>query len=123
MNTNNPFGEIIYAYTRQQAIADGVLVDLSDHPMTRKHWKIGLCCSSAVWTMIEEAVQQGKDLAGVLHDLYTLAKWAIKPNGDATDRICFRANIGKHEDVDLILHCGPGDTPLPCLTLMLPSDD
>jgi hypothetical protein len=26
---NHPFGEIIYAYTRKQAIADGVQVDIS----------------------------------------------------------------------------------------------
>ncbi len=73
--------------------------------------------------MIEDAVQQGQDLAGVLHDLYTLAKWSIRPCGEPTDRLTFRANVGSHTDVDLILHCGPGDTAVPVLTLMLPSDD
>jgi len=120
-DSNNPFGETIYAYTRQQAITDGVLVDLSDFPITKKHWKLQLCCTSAVWSLIEDALQSGNDLAGVLHDLYTLAKFNIKP-ATSQDRIYFKATVGRTTE-NFILHVGPGDTALPVLTLMLPSDD
>ena len=116
------FGSPIYSYSRSQAIEDGVLVDLSFLEISRQHWKIHIAASSSVWAIIEDAVQHhGKDLQGVLHDLYTLAKIHIKP-ATPQERIYFNGIVGR-KTYDFILHVGPGDTPVPCLTLMLPSDD
>lgn len=121
MNSSQFFGEPISVYTRKQAIADGTLVDLTPFEITRQHWKMPVACSAAVWSAIEAAVKQGKCLAGVLHDVFFLAKLSIRPNGNG-DRIYFKAIVGT-ETLDLILHCGPGDDPLPVLTLMTPHDD
>jgi hypothetical protein len=122
MNTNNDFfGEPIYCYTRKQAIEDKTLVDLSQLEITRQHWKLHCVCSSAVWVIIEDATTKGFDLTGILHDLFCLAKAKIPPQSK-TDRLYFKGTVADRT-YDLILHCGPGDDAVPCLTLMLPSDD
>jgi hypothetical protein len=47
-DTNNPFGETIYAYSRKQAVADGVLVDLSQFPEFKQTWKWNVACTDTV---------------------------------------------------------------------------
>lgn len=122
MQDNNPFGEVVYSYSRRQALEDGVLVDLSHLPISKQHWKLEIVTTAAVWNLIADAIAHDrKDLDGILHDLYCVAKTKI-PTQTKTDRIYFQATVGKGTH-QFILHCGPGDTPVPCLTLMLPSDD
>ncbi len=121
MTSNEFFGKPISVYTRRQAIEDGTLVDLTPFEITRQHWKMPLACSATVWTTIEAAVKEGKHLAGVLHDVFLLAKLSIKPNGNG-DRVHFTAIIGR-QTLDLIMHCGPGDDAIPVLTLMTRHDD
>ncbi len=104
MNHDEIFGAPIYSYTRQQALEDGVLVDLSLLEISRQHWKIHIAASSSVWAIIEDAVKHhGKDLQGVLHDLYTLAKIHIRP-ATSQDRICFKAIVGR-KTYDFIRKC------------------
>ncbi len=122
MTQDNPFGEVVYSYSRKQAIEDGVLVDLSEVDSIKQHWKHPFACTSTVWAIIETALQQpGKDVSGICHDISTMAKLAMRTKQDA-DQICFRVIIAarRHE---LKLHIGPGDTPAPVLTLMLPNED
>ena len=122
MSCENPFGETIYSYSRSQAIEDGVLVDLSQADSIRQHWKHPFACTSAVWTIIEEALQHpGQDVSGICHDISTMAKLAIRSVRE-TEQIRFTVIItGKMHA--LKLHIGPGDTAAPVLTLMLPYED
>ena len=123
MNSSNEnvFGAPRHSNSRRRAIKDRVLVDLSSLEITRQHWRIQIACSSSVWAIVEDAVlQHGKNIQGVLHDLYTLAKLNAKPN-TIQDRIHFQATVGR-KTCDFVLHVGPGDTPIPILTLVLPSD-
>ena len=60
MTNENLFGETIYSYSRAQAIEDGVLVDLSHVDSIRQHWKHPFACTSAVWGIIEEALQRDR---------------------------------------------------------------
>lgn len=121
MEINDLFGEPIYSYSRAQAIKDGVLVDLSQFEVIREHWKIEFCCTAAVWGVIEDAVEKhGKDYAGILHDISHMAKLAIgKHSGDTLHFDCI---VGS-ELRSFKLHCGPGDTPVPVLTLMFSDED
>jgi hypothetical protein len=122
MTNENPFGEVIYSYSRAQAIEDGVLVDLSNVDSIRQHWKHPFACTSAVWAIIEEALtKEGQDLAGICHDISTMAKLALR-GGREGDRVLFTVIITgrKHS---LKLHIGPGDTAAPVLTLMLLNED
>ncbi len=125
MSNENVFGETIYSYSRAQAIEDGVLVDLSQVESIRQSWKHPFACTSAVWAIIEEALLQPHyDLAGILHDVSTMAKLSIRTNEAArnSDQIRFEVIIdGKKHAMKL--HIGPGDTAAPVLTLMLPYED
>lgn len=125
MSCENPFGETIYSYSRAQAIEDGVLVDLSQADSIRQHWKHPFACTSAVWDIIETALETpGQDVSGICHDISTMAKLAIhNPHGarDA-DQIRFEVFIAGKKHA-LKLHIGPGDTAAPVLTLMFPYED
>ncbi|MEO6750803.1 MAG: DUF6573 family protein [Opitutus sp.] len=122
MSCENPFGETIYSYSRAQAIDDGVLVDLNHVDSIRQHWKHPFACTSAVWSIIEEALQRpDQDTDGICHDISTMAKLAIRSARDA-EQILFTVIItGKKHAMKL--HIGPGDTAAAVLTLMLPYED
>ena len=125
MTNENLFGETIYSYSRAQAIEDGVLVDLSQADSIRQHWKYPFACTSAVWAIIEEALEKpGRDVSGICHDISTMAKLAIQNAQDPHDADQTRFDViitGKKHG--LKLHIGPGDTAAPVLTLMLPYED
>lgn len=122
-NSSNPFGPVIYSYTRRQAVADGVLADLSQFRITRQQWKMPLACTSAVWSIIESAVKTGEnDTEGILHDIYTMARLAIASKTNRAATVHFQVIIAA-ETHAMYLHCGPGDTELPVLTLMLEGED
>lgn len=122
MSCENTFGETIYSYSRAQAIEDGVLVDLSQTDSIRQHWKYPFACTSVVWAIIEEALQQpGQDVSGICHDISTMAKLAIRSAPDP-ELVRFSVIIAGRTHA-LKLHIGPGDTAAPVLTLMLPYED
>lgn len=122
MNTENLFGEAVFIYTRAQAIEDGVLVDLSHVDSIQQHWKYPFACTSTVWAIIEAALKrEGQDLSGICHDISVMAHLAI-PAGRDTNQIRFKVIIAG-PTYTLKLHLGPGDTPAPVLTLMLPHED
>lgn len=122
MSCENLFGETIYSYSRAQAIEDGVLVDLSQADSIRQHWKYPFACTSAVWAVIEEALQRpGQDVSGICHDIATMAKLAI-PNAPDLELVRFGVIIAGRMH-DLKLHIGPGDTAAPVLTLMFRYED
>ena len=123
MSSSNPFGDVIFSYTRKQAIEDGVLVDLSQlSPVIRQHWKFPLACTDTVWAIIESALKKdGNDLEGILHDVSTMAKHAIR--GAKQGGLIFFKVIIAHQAHELKLHIGPGDTAEPVLTLMLQNED
>lgn len=122
MTNENPFGEVIFSYTRAQAIADGVLVDLSQIEVTRQHWKHHLACTSTVWAIIENALKvPGQDVNGIVHDISTMAKLAIRTAREV-EQVFFKAIIDGQSHA-FKLHIGPGDAGEPVLTLMLPNED
>ena len=69
---------------------------------------------------MEHAVtHEGCDYEGIIHDLSWLAKQSIgKSNGP---EVYFQCIIGSRT-MNFKLHCGPGDDPMPVLTLMLSSE-
>lgn len=122
MSTDNPFGEVVFSYSRAQAIADGVLVDLSTIDTIRQHWKVPFACTSAVWAAIEAGLMEpGRDVHGICHDISVAAKLALN-SGKDTAILRFTVSIGSRPHL-LKLHIGPGDTADPVLTLMLPTED
>lgn len=122
MTNENPFGEMIFSYPRKQAIADGVLVDLNQIEVTRQQWKHHLACTSTVWNIIEAALKlPGQDVNGIVHDISTMAKLAIR-NAHEIEQVLFKVIIIQQTHT-FKLHIGPGDMDYPVLTLMLPNED
>ena len=124
MNIEDYFGEPIYSYTRKQAIADGVLADLSDNEVMRAHWRHPAACTSGVWSVIATAIrEEGNDLNGILRDISVLATLRIREHaGKDENEVRFTAKIGK-ATCELKLHLGPGDDHQPVLTLMFSDED
>lgn len=122
-DNNDPFGGVIHAYTRKQAINDGVLVDLSNYEVVKQHWKFPIACTDTVWQIIEAAMRQddSQDINGILHDISTMAKLQIC-SAETSDVVLFDVKLG-NETHKLKLHMGPGDTPEPVLTLMFYDED
>jgi hypothetical protein len=145
---DNISGEVIYSYTRAQAIADGVLVDLSDPSFTFRPSlpilkeagiKFPVAMTSAAFARTvqdpdtNEPLPPGQDVSGRLWDVLTVFKLYARRGGSTMFfPVCVQnwvyvggkrtANI-KHEDVNLKAVCGPGDTPAPVITIMLPDED
>ena len=113
--------EIIDAYSREQALEDGILVDLNLFAITREHYKLPMAATASVWAAIERTANgPTSDIDGILHDIFNMSKMLFKEI-DATTRT-FTVRIGR-KNYDLKMVCGPGDTDAPVLTLMQSNED
>jgi len=129
------FGDVIYSYTRAQAIEDGVLVDAG--PMAQEagfKWPVAL--TSAVWedcvawTDHDSRKKPFQDQPGRLWDVLYMASHAIRTSKDSGDRTMFqlyRVPRDGHSTeavlVTLKLIVGPGDQGEPVITILLPDED
>lgn len=76
--------EIVYAYTKAQAIEDGILADISGIPELKElvdnaGFKVPVAMTSHLWTTIEEGIEAvGQDLKGRVWDVLFMAAQAFK---------------------------------------------
>ena len=119
--------ELIYQYTRKEAIEDGVLVDVTE--MAKEagiRYPTALTC--AVWekyVRVPEAVPW-QDEKGRLWDILWMFHHAAMKEGGS--ELLFQLvvnNDGAEEPklTTLKAICGPGDDPEPTITVMLPEED
>ncbi len=126
-NTQNVWEgvEVIHAYTRAQALEDGVLIDLSD-VAREAGFKFPVAVTQGVWAVLDptkELEAVGQDLTGRAWDMLTILRHAIRRASD-TDEIhfapLFLREPGKMvEHVEMWAKCGPGDDAEPVITVML----
>jgi hypothetical protein len=121
--------DLIHSYSRAQAIADGVLVDVSAVAAeVGIRWPVAL--TRAVWERCVR-VPAGvacQDEAGRLWDVLWLLRWAIRRQGGG-GVVPFAVHV--HNDnragipplVHLKALSGPGDQGEPVLTVLLPEED
>jgi len=120
------FGNVIFCYTRKQAIEDGVLVDVSKTAREAGFlWPFAM--TAEVWGLIERIPKKysHEDITGRLWDVLMVARASIR-RLQAQQNVIFFDVILHHEGgsrVQLKLHCGPADRGEPVLTLMLPDQD
>lgn len=133
MNTNNnesPFGEVIYTYTRAQAVADGYQVEVTK---TAKEAGIRfpVFLTRTVYdsfVTVPEGVT-GQDEAGRLWDIVWMLRFAIRKSASQSNRMPFalyvRNDNRKPRLVKLVATCGPldMDDPQPAITVMMPDED
>ena len=132
MNTNaeSPFGPVIYAYTRSQAVADGVQVDVTKTAQ-EAGIKFPMFLTRAVFDNYVAVPPDvtGQDEAGRLWDLVWMARFAILRSHGHTDRLpvalYVRNDNHRAKLVKLIAICSAldMDDPQPALTLMMPDED
>jgi hypothetical protein len=127
-------GDLIFRYTRAQAIADGVLADLMQAetaPLVKEAgFKFPIAMTAtAFWEAvapIDGELPPGQDLKGRLWDVLMLLKAAIRSKPGEPDRIHFTVNVWNGEKsvpVQLWALCGPGDDLEPVVTIMLEGED
>lgn len=130
----DPFGEVIYNYTRAQAIEDGVLVDVSETAREAGfRWPVAM--TAAAWAdcvaWSEEDSQQAvcQDESGRLWDVLWMALNAIRSANGGTQveyqlyRVPRDGKSIEARPTSLKLVCGPGDAGEPVITIMLPGED
>jgi len=130
--SRNPFADmpVIFSYTRQQAIDDGVLVDLTEWAK-ETGFRIPVACTRALWDGYLEppkgTEELGQSLRGRAHDLLWMLYVAIRKASASNDllhfEVIFLNRRKRHETVQLKAVCGPGDQGEPVLTVMLPNED
>jgi hypothetical protein len=127
-DTTDP--KLISTYPRSEALADGVLVDVTETAreagfvlpvaMTRAAWDLCVALTPA-------AKQAGNDERGRLWDVLWMLRWAIgrsRGSGDSEIRfglLCVTESV-RPSRVVLRGVVGPGDDGLPVVTVMLPEE-
>ena len=120
----------LHTYTRRQAIADGVLIDVSD-AAKEAAFRIPVALTSAAWgkyVAVPPGVE-GQDEGGRLWDVLWMLLVAIRTGGGAGDEVRFRLHVrnddrdGEPPLIELKAACGPADDGSPCVTVMLPDED
>ncbi|WJW74675.1 hypothetical protein QVG61_09195 [Thiohalobacter sp. IOR34] len=129
------FGEVIHAYTRAQAIEDGVLVDVSETAREAGfRWPVALTRAAwadcVAWTEDDNHRQVYQDESGRLWDVLWMAFNAIRGAAAGKSQIVYQLyrvpRDGKSVEARLTalkLVAGPGDAGEPVVTIMLPGED
>jgi len=130
------FGPVIFSYTRAQALADGVLVEVTTMAkaagfkwpvaMTRAVWE-----ECVAWTEHDsEAQGVHQDQDGRLWDVLWMAHCAIRSTKTGGNELLYQlyriprdGNAREAELTTLKLVVGPGDHGEPVITLLQPDED
>lgn len=118
--------DYIHSYTRQNAIQDGVLIDVTE---TAKEAgiKYPTALTRAVWSTyvkVPEDVEH-QDESGRLWDALWMFRHAAKQNTDNVleYQLLVANDNNSPKLVTLKAVCGPGDNMDPVITIMLPDED
>jgi hypothetical protein len=133
MNTHNedsPFGNVIYAYTRKQAIADGVHVDIS-RTATAAGIRFPVFITRTAFDAYVTVPPNvsGQDEAGRLWDVVWMLRFAIRKAAQGHSRLPFALYVRNDNRaprlVKLVAMCGSldMDAPEPAITVMMPDED
>lgn len=130
------FGSSIIAYTREQALSDGVLIDVSKMG-AEAGLRPPVAVTSAVfkqyieWTDEDSKKQSYQDQSSRLWDALLMARFkitsAVKQNSNESlfelDCIPRDGKSTRAKLTVLKVHIGPGDQGEAVLTIMLPNED
>jgi hypothetical protein len=121
---------VIFAYTRAQAIADGVLIDVTGPARAGRLFRIPVALTRAVWdryVAVPDGVE-GQDEVGRLWDVLFMLYVASGKDGDRSE-LLYRLHVrndnreGDPPVVELKAVCGPDDDGSPCVTVMRIDED
>ncbi|MED0738793.1 DUF6573 family protein [Aneurinibacillus thermoaerophilus] len=124
-NLKDLFGEVITAYTRSDAIADGTLIDVSN--MAKEAgFRFPVAITRTVWEGYivpdKQAEANGESQEGRLWDTLFMLHVEIKRSKSNGSQIFFSLYYGK-ELITLKAVVGPGDFMEPVITIMQKDED
>lgn len=121
--------DLIHSYTRQQAIEDGVLVDVTA-TAREAGFRYPVALTATVFGAFVEVPPgvSGQDAAGRLWDLLWMLRHAIRGSSGGGPELRFPLHLQNTDSappqlVTLKSVCGPGDDGEPVITIMLPDED
>jgi hypothetical protein len=119
--------EILYSYTRAEALADGTLVDVSIEGR-----EVGITVPVALTSALFETIiaipkDSGQDQRGRTHDVLFMAACAARRARDSSEpRVEFKLLMTTQENrlatLTLLVDIGPGDLSEPVITIGYPED-
>ena len=129
-NNPEPFGPVIYSYTRAQAVADGVQVEVTK-TASEAGIKFPVFLTRTVFDTYVEVPPgvTGQDEAGRLWDIVWMLRFAILRARAGVQRIPVALYVRNDNRaarlIKLIATCGPLDLddPQPAITVMMPDED
>ena len=135
-STEHPFyGEVIYVYTRAQALADGALIDAGSMASEAGfRWPVAVTAAvwedCVAWRESDSDRQIYQDQSGRLWDVLFLAAYAARAKAHAASQLRFElvrvprdGRSTQAEPTTLKLVVGPGDDAEPVMTILLPQED
>lgn len=128
------FGEVIHAYSRASALADGALVAVGDDIAREAGFTVPVALTAAAWADCvawtdEDNRQTYQDESGRLWDVLRMTHYAISRSSDGSsctvelNRVPRDGESHESEQAWLLATCGPGDGMEPVLTISLPGED
>ncbi|MGW7243852.1 DUF6573 family protein [Streptomyces sp. NPDC054804] len=129
-------GDIIHAYTRAQALTDGVLTAVDATLGREAGFRVPVALTSAVWEGCvawndgDSERQVPQDERGRLWDVLNMARAAIRRGDGGSDRVTVDlrrvprdGRTRKALRIHLVCAIGPGDHGEPVITIMEPHED
>ena len=126
---------LIVAYTREQAIADGVLIDVTE-TAKQAGFVYPVALTNGVWAeyVVVPKEVSWQDETGRLWDILNMLHFAIKTSKEPGSELLFKVFVCNSEPdpyrarsgtvaVKLKSLCGPGDNGEAVITIMLPEED
>jgi len=120
--------DVVHVYTRQQALDDGELIDVSDLAVEAGFtWPVAVT-SRLYYQYIEptsELDALGQSAAGRLWDVFSVLRWKATSSNETTVhfQVWFLTGINHRRKISLKAVAGPGDSGEPVITIMLREED
>jgi len=119
------FGEVISCYSREQAIEDGTLIDVSE-TAREAGFRVPVAITAALHADIKDipASKSFQDYDGRLWDVLYMGRLAARRGGDDSARLYnLIMHNGRKTYYTVKMMIGPGDNGEPVITLMRPDED
>jgi len=127
--------DLIYSYSRSQALNDGVLIPADPDLCREAGFKIPIAITDHLWGLIEPGNLDeipSQSVTGRLWDLLWMFRLSVSdPKNHGKNQLRYKLVLLEKkpgcpcrlEQYDISAVCGPGDQGEPVITLMLPEDD
>lgn len=120
-------GASVFSYTREMAIADEILIDISGIAQ-EAGFKVPVAVPEALYNGYlvpgENLTNEGQSESGRIWDMLMILSFSCRGSSESIVHISVRMLMGHgYQMVKMKSVIGPGDNLEPVLTIMLPNED